>query len=59
MKNIVEILRRHSFPYHVVVFLAMILPSAGLYLAVNWGGDAMVWILLGIVALANFLAMVA
>ena len=57
MKKFKEGLREHAFPLRVGIFLAMILPSAGLYLAANRGGGWSVWLLLGIVILANILAM--
>jgi len=57
MRQILKSLRDRSFPLHVATFLAMILPSAGLYFAVNHGFSLAVWGLLGIVILANILAM--
>lgn len=57
MKKIMEGLREHAFPLRVGIFLAMVLPSAGLYLAANRGGDWRMWLLIGVVILANILAM--
>ncbi|MFO8035662.1 MAG: hypothetical protein R6U57_03430 [Anaerolineales bacterium] len=57
MRDLLKKLRKHSFPVHVVAFLAMILPSASLYFLVGSGGVGWVWGLLGVVLLANLLAM--
>jgi hypothetical protein len=57
MRDLLEKMRRHSFPVHVAAFLAMILPSAGLYFVVGREGEGGVWGLLGLVFLANILAM--
>jgi len=57
MKKIVDRLRDHAFPLQVGIFLALIIPSVGLYVAANRGAGWSVWLLLGMVILANLLAM--
>ncbi len=57
MKTIFDWCREHDFPVQVAIFLALILPSAGLYLAAKRGDSWSVWLLLGVVVLANLLAM--
>ncbi len=57
MRDFTEKVREHPFPVHVTAFLAMILPSAGLYFVIGNGGEGLVWGLIGVVVLANILAM--
>jgi hypothetical protein len=50
-------LRTHRFEAHLISFGLMILVSVGLYITVNTGLKGLTWVLLGVFALANVLAM--
>ena len=49
--------RTHKFEAHLICFAMMILASIALYVVINTGMAVLVWILLGLFALANVLAM--
>ncbi len=51
-------LRKHKFEAHLTSFTLMVLASVGLYLAANAGMVVLIWVLLSVFVLANFLAMV-
>lgn len=57
MNDFFRTLRERSFPVHVMVFLAMILPSAGLYFVAGSGAAGLVWVFIGVIVIANLLAM--
>jgi len=50
-------LTKHSFEAYSLVFLLITLPASGLYLAASSGAEAVIWLLLGIIALGNFLVL--
>jgi len=50
-------LRNHKFEAHLTSFSLMILVSVGLYHTANTGMKSLTWILLGVFALTNILAM--
>lgn len=45
--------RKHQFTVHLVAFCLMVVPSILLYLAAGAGSSLWIWVLLGIVILAN------
>ena len=51
-------LHKHKFEAHLTSFTLMMLASIGLYFATNSGMAVLIWILLSVFVLANFLAMV-
>jgi len=51
-------LRKHKFESHLTSFILMVAASIGLYFAANAGATPLIWVFLGVFALANLLAMV-
>jgi hypothetical protein len=56
MKNLLDWLNKNKFTAHLLAFLLMILPPAGMYFAAGQGAAGWIWILLGLVILGNLLA---
>lgn len=56
MKALFDKLRQRSFSAYLIAFLGMMLPSVGLAYVAETGGTWLIWILLGMVILANLLA---
>jgi hypothetical protein len=57
MGSLLEWLKEHKFEAHLMIFLLMIIPSAGLYLAAQRDAGAWIWVLIAVFALVNILAM--
>jgi hypothetical protein len=57
MAVLLKWLREHKFEAHLVIFLLMIIPSMGLYLAAQEDLGSLIWALIGVFSLANLLAM--
>ena len=58
MQTFQQFLSAHKFQAHLLAFLLMVLPPAGMYLAARAGAFTWIWILLAIVVLGNLLAIV-
>ena len=56
MQTFRQFLNAHKFQAHLLAFLLMVLPPAGLYLAARSGAIAWIWVLLAVVVLGNLLA---
>lgn len=50
-------LTKHSFEAYSLVFLLITLPASGLYLAARGGVEVVIWLLLGLIAMGNFLVL--
>ncbi len=50
-------LTKHSFELYSLIFLLITLPASGLYLAARGGIEIMIWSLMGLIALGNFLVL--
>lgn len=50
-------LTKHSFEAYSLVFLLITLPASGLYLAARGGVEVVIWLLLGLIAVGNFLVL--
>lgn len=59
MKNFQSWLGQHKFEAHLVAFVVMVLAPVALYLATFNGAEGAIWALLGLVALANLLVVLA
>jgi hypothetical protein len=57
MENLRDRLNQRKFAVHLAAFLLIVLPSIGLYFAAGQGMAAAIYILIGLVALGNLLAM--
>jgi hypothetical protein len=54
--TVINWLRKNTFKAHLVAFLLMIPPAAGLYFAAEGGSTSLMWLLLGLVITGNILA---
>ncbi|MEW6718419.1 MAG: hypothetical protein AB1345_13080 [Chloroflexota bacterium] len=57
MNNLYKWLNTHKFGAHLIVFLLMFFPSIGLYYAAQNGHQGWIIFQLGLVILANILAL--
>jgi hypothetical protein len=57
MAEFLKKLSKNKFEAHLTVFLLMTLPSIALYYAAQSGAIALIWVLLGLVVLANVLVL--
>jgi hypothetical protein len=56
MLRILEWLRRHKYPAHSLAFLAIVVSAIALYSAARAGATGWIWFLIGVIVLANLIA---
>lgn len=58
MRNYTKFLSKNTYRVHLVAFFLMIITPVLLYFAALQGISLWVWLLVGLVALANFLVLI-
>jgi len=57
MRKWIERLAENKYKLYVLAFLMMVIPPLPMYYAAQQGFIALIWVLLGVVILANFLVL--
>jgi hypothetical protein len=55
MKNWIERLSENKYKIYVLAFLMMVIPPLPMFYAAQQGAIVLIWILLGVIVLANIL----
>lgn len=58
MTTFINWLREHKFESHLTAFLLMVIPAGILYTVRSGQLQGIIWLLLGIFVIGNFLAMI-